>query len=84
MPPATAPPGRSTGRVRGTSPRWRRYDAKLDRLRRIDELEPQEQRRARKAYLLSANVLKASEDKTFPGAIVASLASPVGAGGQRR
>src|SRR4029078_720370 len=30
------------------------------------------------AYFLSANVLKASEDKTFPGAIVASLASPWG------
>src|SRR5580700_10163140 len=29
-------------------------------------------------YYLSANVLKASEDKTFPGAIVASLASPWG------
>ncbi len=30
------------------------------------------------AYWLSANVLKASEDKTFPGATVASLASPWG------
>src|SRR6202000_3361447 len=29
-------------------------------------------------YYLSANVLKASEDKTFPGAIAASLASPWG------
>ncbi len=29
-------------------------------------------------YDLSANVLKASEDKTYPGAIVASLASPWG------
>jgi glucoamylase len=29
-------------------------------------------------YYLSANVLKASEDKTYPGAIVASLASPWG------
>src|SRR5512132_3579237 len=29
-------------------------------------------------YFLSANVVKASEDKTFPGAIVASLASPWG------
>jgi len=29
-------------------------------------------------YWLSANVLKASEDKTYPGAIVASLASPWG------
>ncbi|HEY7007560.1 MAG TPA: glucodextranase DOMON-like domain-containing protein [Jatrophihabitantaceae bacterium] len=32
----------------------------------------------RTAYYLSANVLKASEDKTFPGALVASLASPWG------
>jgi glucoamylase len=29
-------------------------------------------------YYLSANVLKASEDKTYPGAIVASLSSPWG------
>src|SRR4029077_4655685 len=29
-------------------------------------------------YWLSANVIKASEDKAFPGAIVASLASPWG------
>jgi len=29
-------------------------------------------------YYLSANVIKASEDKTFPGAIVASMASPWG------
>jgi glucoamylase len=32
----------------------------------------------RAAYWLSVNVVKASEDKTFPGAIVASLASPWG------
>jgi glucoamylase len=32
----------------------------------------------RKTYYLDANVLKASEDKTFPGAVVASLASPWG------
>jgi glucoamylase len=31
-----------------------------------------------RAYYLSANVLKASEDKTYPGATVASLASPWG------
>jgi glucoamylase len=30
------------------------------------------------AYYLNANVIKASEDKTFPGAIVAGLASPWG------
>ncbi len=32
----------------------------------------------RNRYYLSANVVKASEDKTYPGAIVASLASPWG------
>ncbi|HEU5158752.1 MAG TPA: glucodextranase DOMON-like domain-containing protein [Streptosporangiaceae bacterium] len=32
----------------------------------------------RDAYHLSVNVLKASEDKTFPGAVVASLGSPWG------
>jgi glucoamylase len=32
----------------------------------------------RRTYFLDADVLKASEDKTFPGAIVASLASPWG------
>jgi len=35
-------------------------------------------KRVRTAYWLSANVLKASEDKTFVGATVASLASPWG------
>ncbi len=34
--------------------------------------------RLQRVYYTSANVLKASEDKTFPGAIVASLASPWG------
>jgi len=48
---------------------WRTYDAGLRR--------PGSGQLAR-AYYLSANVLKASEDKTFPGAIVASLASPWG------
>jgi glucoamylase len=50
---------------------WVGYDAGL---------RPPPAREARLAgrYYLSANVLKASEDKTFPGAIVASLASPWG------
>jgi glucoamylase len=46
---------------------WARYDARLRR-----------PASSAGAYYLSANVLKASEDKTFPGAIVASLASPWG------
>src|SRR5581483_2925332 len=50
---------------------WAAYDARL---------RPPPAREARLAthYYLSANVLKASEDKTYPGAIVASLASPWG------
>ncbi|MGN9841179.1 glucodextranase DOMON-like domain-containing protein [Nonomuraea sp. H19] len=47
---------------------WAAYDAGLRRPPRgLEDL-----------YRLSANVLKASEDKTFPGAVVASLASPWG------
>ena len=48
---------------------WVGYDASLRRPAR---------RLAYRHYYLSANVLKASEDKTYPGAIVASLASPWG------
>jgi glucoamylase len=50
---------------------WRAYDA---RLRGPGRVSPALAR----AWYLSANVLKASEDKTFPGAIVAALASPWG------
>ncbi|MGH6657381.1 MAG: glucodextranase DOMON-like domain-containing protein [Actinocrinis sp.] len=55
---------------------WRAYDAALKPAPRnvsgIDEAT------VRRTYLLDANVLKSSEDKTYPGAIVASLASPWG------
>ncbi|MBN6040548.1 glucodextranase DOMON-like domain-containing protein [Amycolatopsis sp. 195334CR] len=47
---------------------WDDYDRRLKPLRSGDTA----------AYKYSANVLKASEDKTFPGAIVASLGSPWG------
>jgi glucoamylase len=47
---------------------WQAYDAGLRR--------PPAALKAR--YYLSANVLKAGEDKTYPGAVVASLASPWG------
>ena len=47
---------------------WHAYDGTLN---------PSPARYAR-TYYLDANVLKASEDKTYPGAIVASLASPWG------
>ena len=49
---------------------WAAYDARLRR--------PAAAARMDRYYYLSANVLKASEDKTYPGAIVASLASPWG------
>ncbi|WP_375486191.1 glucodextranase DOMON-like domain-containing protein [uncultured Jatrophihabitans sp.] len=51
---------------------WSRYDAGLRRPGRHVS------RADLRSYYLSANVLKASEDKTFPGALVASLASPWG------
>jgi glucoamylase len=58
---------------------WRAYDARLrpppTTLPGFDQTAMD---RMHSAYYLSANVLKASEDKTFPGAIVASLASPWG------
>ncbi|HEY8045341.1 MAG TPA: glucodextranase DOMON-like domain-containing protein [Streptosporangiaceae bacterium] len=58
---------------------WAGYDASLNRPPAHYPGEPASAA-ARLAghYYLSANVLKASEDKTFPGAIVASLASPWG------
>jgi glucoamylase len=49
---------------------WDAYDAGLK--------QPGGQASLLRSYYLSANVLKASEDKTYPGAIVASLASPWG------
>jgi glucoamylase len=54
--------------------------ARLGRLRRRAEPRPLGQGPAEQdpQLLPVANVLKASEDKTYPGAIVASLASPWG------
>ena len=58
---------------------WLSYD---DALRQpapsLPGLSAAQQAAAVREYYVSANVLKASEDKTFPGAIVASLASPWG------
>ncbi len=55
---------------------WVKYDAGLARPKpTIPGLTPA---KTLTSYYLSANVLKASEDKTFPGAVVASLASPWG------
>ena len=59
---------------------WRQYDRSLTKPRteRLPGIAGADQKRLEDAYYLSANVIKASEDKTFPGAIVASLASPWG------
>jgi glucoamylase len=51
---------------------WRRYDAGLRRPSHSLGAA------AQREYDESVNVVKASEDKTFPGAIVAGLASPWG------
>ncbi|HZE06502.1 MAG TPA: glycoside hydrolase family 15 protein, partial [Solirubrobacteraceae bacterium] len=51
---------------------WLRYDAHLRRP------SPRLGPRADREYYTSVNVVKASEDKTFPGAIAAGLASPWG------
>ena len=55
---------------------WNAYDRTLSRPPR--SVSGQSEQTIRKTYYLDANVLKASEDKTFPGAVVASLASPWG------
>jgi glucoamylase len=58
---------------------WVAYDASLNRPPAHYPGEPASATaRLVEHYYQSANVLKASEDKTFPGAIVASLASPWG------
>jgi glucoamylase len=55
---------------------WYGYDATLNRPpAKVDGLSTQT---VDSTYYLDANVLKSSEDKTFPGAIVASLSSPWG------
>jgi glucoamylase len=55
---------------------WSAYDQTLNRPPR--SVPGQSEQTIRRTYYLDANVLKASEDKTFPGAVVASLASPWG------
>jgi glucoamylase len=58
---------------------WRDHDKRLrPPPSTFPGLSRSESDRLRSSYWLSANVLKASEDKTFPGAVVASLASPWG------
>jgi glucan 1,4-alpha-glucosidase len=58
---------------------WQAYDAGLNPPpNTISSLSERTVHQLAAEYYLSANVIKASEDKTFPGAIVASLASPWG------
>jgi glucan 1,4-alpha-glucosidase len=58
---------------------WKRYDAGLNRPpTRLPDTSRAKTRELAREYYVSANVIKASEDKTFPGAIAASLASPWG------
>ncbi len=59
---------------------WKKYDNSLTKphTEKLKTLSNAQRKQLEDEYYLSANVLKASEDKTFPGAIVASLASPWG------
>src|SRR5207253_5331611 len=58
---------------------WKHYDDSLNKPpQKLKGLQGKTADELADEYYLSANVLKASEDKTFPGAIVASLASPWG------
>ena len=58
---------------------WHSYDASLMKpTPQMTGTTRSQWRQLVNEYYMSANVVKASEDKTFPGAIVASLASPWG------
>ncbi len=72
--------GRSaTATLRAYQHGWAGYDASLRRPpTSIAGLSSARVRRLAQAYYLSVNVVKASEDKTFPGAVVAGLGSPWG------
>ncbi len=58
---------------------WERYDKSLNRPpQSLPGLSRARVRQLGTAYYLNINVVKAAEDKTFPGAIVAGLSSPWG------
>ena len=58
---------------------WERYDATLiPPPHSLPGISRARMRELKDAYYLSINVVKAAEDKTFPGAIVAGLSSPWG------
>ena len=72
----SSPFGQTAARYRNG---WTMYDAGLrPPAASFPGLGPSQAASLDSHYYLSANVLKASEDKTYPGAIVASLASPWG------
>jgi glucoamylase len=57
---------------------WHAYDAGLRRPQRPRGVSREHWAALVDEYYLSANYVKASEDKTFPGAVAAALASPWG------
>jgi glucoamylase len=57
---------------------WNAYDASLVEPRRPHGVSPRHWADILDEYYLSANYVKAAEDKTFPGAVAASLTSPWG------
>jgi glucoamylase len=58
---------------------WQAYDAGLNRPpSMLPDIPGQRVTQLRDEYFTSANVLKAVEDKTFPGALIAAPASPWG------
>jgi glucan 1,4-alpha-glucosidase len=69
-----------TGALADYAGEWKSYDDSLvkPRIEQLPDSNGGNSRDLQETYYLSANVIKASEDKTFPGAIVASLASPWG------
>ena len=77
---ASATAGRPFGSLRGQyRSGWLSYDDALNTPSgSLPGLTAAQQAAAVNEYYVSANVVKASEDKTFPGAIVASIASPWG------
>jgi glucoamylase len=57
---------------------WHAYDASLRKPRRPRGVSSRRWAELLEEYYLSANYIKAAEDKTFPGAVAAALASPWG------
>ncbi len=57
---------------------WHAYDARLKKPRRPRGVSAGRWNELLEEYYLSANYVKAAEDKTFPGAVAAALASPWG------